>query len=346
VACICTLCHADHVTATSEDVLATARRIADDLLFPAALEVDAADLVPRGHLDVLADAGLYGLWGPVDAGGLDVDAATGLRVVETLAAGCLTTTFVWLQHQGVVRQIAQATAPVRDTWLAPLCRGDRRAGVAIAGIRPGIEPLRVRESARGWALQGSVPWVTGWGLVDVVHVAAVDDDGNVVWLLIDAERAPSMHVERQRLVACDASGTVTITFADHQVAGERLTMRTSYDDWQRGDAATLRGNGSLALGVAGRCASSLGPTGADGTDLVRDIEQARYHLDSAGPDEMPTARAAASELCWRAASRLVVTAGGRAVLRDQHAQRLAREAIFLLVFGTRPPIKIELLRRL
>jgi alkylation response protein AidB-like acyl-CoA dehydrogenase len=332
--------------ATTEDVLAKAQELADELLFPAALEVDAAELVPRANLDVLAGAGLYGLWGPADAGGLDADAATGLRVVEILAAGCLTTTFVWLQHQGVVRQIAQAPADVRGAWLATLCRGDRRAGVAIAGIRGGTDPLRVRESSRGWALQGSVPWVTGWGLVDVVHVAAVDDDGNVVWLLIDAERAPSLHVERQRLVACDASGTVTITFADHQVAAERLTMRTSYDDWQRGDAATLRGNGSLALGVAGRCASLLDATGLDATDLLRNIEQARDQLDAAGPDEMPAARAAASELCWRAAARLVVATGGRAVLLDQHAQRLAREATFLLVFGTRLPIKIELLRRL
>jgi hypothetical protein len=31
---------------------------------------------------------------------------------------------------------------------------------------------------------------------------------------------------------------------------------------------------------------------------------------------------------------------------DQHAQRLAREALFLLVFGSRPGIKSALLRRL
>jgi hypothetical protein len=31
---------------------------------------------------------------------------------------------------------------------------------------------------------------------------------------------------------------------------------------------------------------------------------------------------------------------------DQHAQRLAREAVFLLVFGSRPAIKQALLRRL
>jgi alkylation response protein AidB-like acyl-CoA dehydrogenase len=326
---------------TVDDVVASARRLADDVLFPAALEVDSADLVPRGHFDTLAAGGFYGLLGPPDAGGLGFDAVTGPLVVEVLAGGCLTTAFVLMQHQGVVRQLTEASSAVRDEWLAPLCRGDRRSGVAIAGIRPGANPLRAHPSSYGWTLTGSVPWVTGWGLVDVVHVAAVDDDGDVVWLLVDAARGPSMRVERQRLVACDASGTVTVSFDGHAVAAERVTLQMSYDDWQSADLAGLRANGSLALGVAGRCAVLLGSDG-----VTAEVERMRERLAAAGSDEMPGARAAASELCWRAAAQLLVAVGGRAVLLDQQAQRLAREAMFLLVFGSRPPIKADLLRLL
>jgi alkylation response protein AidB-like acyl-CoA dehydrogenase len=338
------LCQAEPVRTTplsSGEVVATARRLADDLLFPAALEVDTADLLPCGHLDALAAEGFYGLWGPTEAGGLDVDPATGALVVEALAGGCLTTAFVLMQHQGVVRQVARSSAAVRDEWLGPLCRGDRRSGVVIAGIRPGADPLRARASSAGWTLHGSVPWVTGWGLVDVVHVAALEDSGDVVWLLVDAGPGPSMRAVRQRLVACDASGTVTVTFSGHAVAEERCTSHLSYDDWARADVEGLRPNGSLALGVAGRCASLLGSD-----DLSVAVERMRAELDAAGTEALPAARAAASELCWRAATQLVVATGGRAVLRDQHAQRLVREAMFLLVFGSRPPIKAELLRRL
>jgi hypothetical protein len=57
-------------------------------------------------------------------------------------------------------------------------------------------------------------------------------------------------------------------------------------------------------------------------------------------------RAAASELALRAAAALTVAAGSRAVRTDEHAQRLLREATFLLVFGSRPPIKASLLDRL
>ena len=150
-----------------------------------------------------------------------------------------------------------------------------------------------------------------------------------------------MRVERQRLVACDASGTVTVSFEGHAVPGERATLCLSYDDWAARRRRGLRPNGSLALGVAGRCAALLGSD-----DLVAEVDRMREGLDAAGTADMPGARAAAAELCWRAASQLVVATGGRAVLQDQHAQRLAREAMFLLVFGTRPAIKADLLRRL
>jgi len=48
----------------------------------------------------------------------------------------------------------------------------------------------------------------------------------------------------------------------------------------------------------------------------------------------------------RAAAALAVREGSRSVTVDQHPQRLAREALFLLVFGSRPGIKSALLRRL
>jgi hypothetical protein len=56
--------------------------------------------------------------------------------------------------------------------------------------------------------------------------------------------------------------------------------------------------------------------------------------------------AAAADLALRAAAALVVETGSRAAVRHGHPERLAREALFLLVFGSRPAIKAELLARL
>jgi len=316
--------------------LELARRISDDLLFPSALEVDRARAVPVERLDRLAAAGLYGLAGPADAGGMGLtDPRTGMRVLEILAGGCLTTTFVWMQHHGAVRAVAAGPPGLRAAWLERLCRGQVRAAAAFSGLRrPGPPLLVARAVEGGWALDGLAAWVTGWGRVDVVHVGARTEAGDVVWLLADAVTGPTLTAERLDLAAVGASSTVTLRFHDHRVTGDRVTGSEPHQAWAERDRASLRSNGSLALGVAGRCLSLLGPSRLD-VELTRSREE----LDGASPDEMPRARAAASALALEAAAALVTAGGGRSILRDQHAQRLAREALFLLVFGQTPVIR-------
>ena len=46
------------------------------------------------------------------------------------------------------------------------------------------------------------------------------------------------------------------------------------------------------------------------------------------------------------AAALMARGGGRAIRRDEHAQRLAREALFLLVQGQTPAIRAAQLGRL
>ena len=63
------------MTTMVRDILAVARGLADDLLFPDAMRVDGLDAVPPAHLDALAAAGLYGAPVPAEVGGLGLDLA-------------------------------------------------------------------------------------------------------------------------------------------------------------------------------------------------------------------------------------------------------------------------------
>ena len=65
-----------------------------------------------------------------------------------------------------------------------------------------------------------------------------------------------------------------------------------------------------------------------------------------GTPEVAEARAAAAALAVRAAAALATAHGAGAVLRGSHPERLTREALFLLVFGSRPAIKAALMQRL
>jgi alkylation response protein AidB-like acyl-CoA dehydrogenase len=326
----------------AETAIRTAAELADEVLLPAAMEVERTGQIPASHLDALAASGLYGLSGPPEAGGLSVDHATAGRVIEILASGCLSTAFVWLQHHGAVRSVAASdNADLRDKWLGPLCRGERRAGLALAGAIPGPPMLLAQPVEGGYVFDGFSPWVTGWGLIDTLHAAGRDPDGNVIWGLIDAATSSTLSVEPLDLVAVMASRTVRADFRGCFVPAEKITIAMPLEQWQEVDASSLRSNGSLSLGLIARCCALIGPSPLD-DQLVT----ARAGLDAGTAATMPTARAVAAELAVRAAAALVVAAGSRSVLTDSHAQRLAREAVFLLVFGSRPAIKDNLSRLL
>jgi alkylation response protein AidB-like acyl-CoA dehydrogenase len=322
------------------EILGLAGRLADEVLFPAALQTDTADTVPVELLDALAAAGLYGLSGPVSDGGLDADFPTVCSVVEALSSGCLTTTFVWAQHVGAVRAAAASDNESMREWVAPMCRGDRRAGLALGGALPGPPRLVAEETAGGWNLNGTSPFISGWGRIDSIHTAARTRDGRLVWAFVDASESETLAVGRLELVALNATATVRAEFRDHHVPRERVT---SVVEHLEGPAPpeVLRIHASFALGVAARCGRLLGPTPLD-----QRLARIRATLDELDPVTIEAARAEAGEFAVRAAAALAVARGSRSLLLEDHAQRLAREALFVLVYALRPGSRDALLSML
>jgi alkylation response protein AidB-like acyl-CoA dehydrogenase len=313
------------------DVVARARQLAEEVLFPAALATDAADVVPREILDALAEAGLYG-------SALDVDFPTVCAVQEALASGCLTTAFLWAQHLGLVHVLAMSgDEDLRDRWLDRLASGEVRAGLALGGVLP--QPtLHAQADGDGWRLDGVSPFVSGWGRIEVVHTAARVGD-EVVWLIVDALEGPELRVERLRLAVLDATATVRVSFDGLAVPDDRMTG--SHPAGGTTPAEVLRLHAALALGVADRCCRLLGPTPLDD-----ELDACRVELDRLDPETIFGSRAAAGELALRAAAALSVAQGSRSLLAADHAQRLAREALFTLVYALRSGSKDALLAQL
>jgi alkylation response protein AidB-like acyl-CoA dehydrogenase len=312
------------------DILARAQDLADGALFPAALATDAKEAVPVKLLDALAGGAFYGLTGPASAGGLDADFNTVCAVVEALSSGCLTTTFVWAQHIGAVLAAASSENEAIAEWVEPLCRGERRAGLALGGAVPGPPALRARQLEGGWMFAGTSPFVSGWRRIDVMHTAARTDDGRLVWAFVDAEESESLRVTRLDLAALNATNTVRAELREHPVSAARVTSVTPYREGPP-PPELLRVHASFALGVVSRCCQLLGPTPLDEA-----LAQVRGELDRLEPTTIEAARSDAGVLALRAAGALTIATGSRSLLLTEHGQRLAREALFTLVYALRP----------
>jgi alkylation response protein AidB-like acyl-CoA dehydrogenase len=311
-----------------ENPIEVAQQLADELLFPAAVATDASDVVPVGLLDALADAGLYGIAAPPDFGGVSADFGMTCAVLEALASGCMTTAFLWMQHIGLVRALTSSEdEDLRARWLKPLASGEIRAGLALGGALP-KPSLRAVPDGHSWLLDGMSPFVSGWGRIDVMHAAGRTAGDEIVWLIVDATENDAIRTKRLRLAALDATSTVRVMFTGARVPADRVTG--THPASTVTPPEVLRTHAALALGVTTRCCRILGPTRLDA-----ELASVRARLDRLGPDTA-AARAAAGELALRAASALMTAEGSKALLANTQAQRLAREALFTLVYALRP----------
>ena len=336
-------------------MLERAGAIADDVLFPAALDVDAAGVIPRSHFDLLAEEGFYGLAGQPEHSGIKVDFPSLVSILETLCGGCLTTTFTWIQHHSVVRGLTGTrNVDLQEKYLSAAIRGEVRGGVAFAGAIPRPPRLWATATEGGWLLNGEAPFVSGWGIIDVLLIAARDTAGGpqgaIVSGLVDAVAGEGITVEELRLIAAQGSNTVRLRFEDYFLPAEKILAEVSHTDFLANQHISARMNGCLAMGIAGRCIRMIGEAGqpevASRLHTAQDAIRDRLDAGLADPPALPAARAAASELAYRAAGALVAAVGSSGILQRRHAQRLVREATFTLVAAGRPEVKNALLKLL
>lgn len=333
----------DSAIRTIARMLGVANDLADRLLFPNAQLVDRSDRVPTAHLAALADAGLFDLEG--------TDRVEIRRILAAIAGGCGATFFVWAQHHGVVRTLRSSpNTSLVDRWLRSLCAGSSIAGVAFAHLRRAGRPaVRAVRASAGWSFSGVAPWATSWGIADRFAVAAVDDDGRVVWALL-----PGANSDDGRFVAkplalpvLGATGTVVLHFDDHRVDDADIMAFDDLDRWRTADRTNAAQGAAGVLGVADRAVRELAAGGAHDDVAIAAARRLRSTLDDLWrlDDEFtatpPTTEAdieAASDhraRCLRlgrsATTALLAASGGRGMDLSHPAQRLAREADFYVI---------------
>ncbi|GAC1517297.1 MAG: hypothetical protein NVS1B12_02010 [Acidimicrobiales bacterium] len=345
-------------TPSDHPLVAAAQAVAAEVLAPAATAVDEMPLLPRSHLDAMAAAGLMGLTGPVDQGGSDA-AGPVVRLVQRIVAGaCGATYFTWVQHQAPVRYLAPAPdSPARRRWLGALCRGAAWGGVAFAYLRrPGPPAVRASPDGEGWVLDGAAPWVTGWGLIDVLVVVAAAPDGRKVFAALSPQ-TDGLVASTLDLMVLGSTGTVRLAFEGVRVGTDELIDVWPAPRWDRLDGeAAARPNGA-PFGIADAAIAGLAEKDgrrAAGLAAALAACTARSEALLEGPvadreqwlGELTAVRDRSIDLANRAAQAWVAASGGRAMERCHPAQRLLREAAFYLVQAQTPALRSMSLDRL
>jgi len=347
-----------------EAALAAARGVAADVLAPQATAAER-DGVPRASIDALAAAGLLAVAGPAELGGLSP--AAGREVAELLAGASPDAWFVWMQHHLPVRLVTETSnVAARERLLPELCAGRMLAAVAFSHLRrphPGVHATRV---GRGWRIQGTVPWLTSWGLADVVALGALTDDGDVLFAMVPlGADAPPGLVATPALELASMQGTRTVGLQLNGVVvpDDAVVLREPTPRWREEDALRAANVVPATFGIANAALAGLrAAVGAPGAEQVGEVadelaaalaatrERAYALMDDAPADqavgERIALRAQALGLTLRATAADIAVHGGRAMGAEHPAQRQARAALFLLVQAQTPLLRAATLARL
>lgn len=347
---------------------AAAAELGAALLAPTAAASDV-DGVPRGHLDALGRAGLLGLGAPHALGGADAPAGVRREVAELLAGACGTTWFCWVQHATPLAALLESDNDrLRATWLSPLAAGEAVAGIAFAHLRrPGPPPVVATRVDGGWRMDGVLDWVTSWSVADVVMIAAQGappHDDRIVFAFLEPADAPGITAGPPlALAAMGGTHTCPVRLDALLVADADVALLRDRDDWRRDDAhrtanaspasfgITRAAVAELAAAAERRGSAAAAELAATLTDECRAVRRAAYRLmDEVAADEALDERLAlrahALELAVRSTTALVTAGAGGAMRLTDPAQRLAREALFLLVQAQTAPVREATLRRL
>ena len=297
---------------------------------------------------------------PTAVGWLGLRAPEVRRVLRMLASGCGVTAFAFAQHHGTVGAVVTTeNQSLRDDQLPHLVR-DKLAGIAYAHVRRRGAPVLSAQPAGDvvggdWVLNGSAPWVTSWGVADVIGVAANTDDGRLLWALVDAAEGPGLSVAKSfDLMAYSATQTVALEFDGYVVPAERVLSVLDMDTWRTRDRLLAARPNPLCVGVGDRAlvelaaiapelGAELSPwwegiaAAAEANSAAVDGALAGGKLDANSPEytelieTVATARADTVLATQKLSTALLAATGGAAMELGHSAQRLSREALFYVI---------------
>ncbi|MCY7340340.1 MAG: acyl-CoA/acyl-ACP dehydrogenase [Pseudonocardia sp.] len=326
----------------------------------AAAADDPARGVDPAHLALIAGQGLQSVTIPVAEGGHEASVRVDAETVELVAGACGATWFLTTQHrfpQSLARgpltgldPAAIRLGPAAPRHRAGLADASTRAGIAIAHVRrPGPPAVRAERAGTGWTFHGTADWCTGWGLIDVVMIAASTSDGRFVLALVPAAERDGLRAGAPLpLAVMGGTRTVALEMDGLTIGADDVLAVVDVPAWRAHDAARTANTTPASLGLLRRVLVALAELGAArdrpqavdlALDLARQAADRRaeaYALLTSVPlfervPERTMLRAEATELTVRAANALIAARSGSALLLGRPEQRWAREAAFHLI---------------
>ncbi|MEM8875582.1 MAG: acyl-CoA dehydrogenase family protein [Planctomycetota bacterium] len=302
---------------------------------------------PAADLRDLAEAGATRWAVPIADGGDGLDPIALHERYEHIAAASLATSLIIRQHDLAVALLAASgNDKLREEQLPLVSTGESWCTIGISQLTTsrqfGEASVTAEPEGTGYRLDGVIPWVTGAAECDVVIIGATLADGQQ---LLAAARSAQLEIpEPPPIAALAATRTTNAHIRGLHIDPEDVLLGPTEGVLRKWNRDVPIGQAFLALGLA---RSAIRVMELDAGDEVRaHISTAEQSLNdlrdrvlwycrqpSPDTDDGTQLRAQTIALAQDLTHAAVAVHKGTALINHHPAQRLAREALFLLVWS-------------
>jgi len=320
---------------------------------------------PHASWQALREAGILGWTIPTDYGGSGLKSDQVLAGCIELARTELVSTFILSQFQSAcTRFVASTNVDLKTRWLPKLAAGDAFSTVGISHLTTSrqhtAKPAVLAEPhGSSFRVRGEIPWVTSGARADVLVAGATLPDGSQVLFALPMNRPGIEVAAAESLLALNGSSTGPVRLNNVEIsAGDFLAgpVEKVLQQGIPGGTGSLT-TSALALGHAFHCVDRI-RTEAESRPALEEIATAfEQDLATLKSDLLAASRGEASADCTAdnlrtratsqalAASQAYLTASkGAGFVAGHPAERLAREAMFFLVWSCPQTVSSRLLK--
>jgi alkylation response protein AidB-like acyl-CoA dehydrogenase len=209
------------------------------------------------------ELGLLGIAVPEEYGGLELDKATSVVVVERIArSASFATTFGGQANLSILPLLLFGTPEQKSRYLPKLLTGEMVGAYALSESGSGSDALAARTRAvkqpdGSWRLTGEKMWITNGGFADLIVVFAQVDGDKFTAFLVERSFPGVSTGKEEHKMGLHGSSTTPVLLQEAQVPAENVLGEIG-----RGHKVALNtlnyGRFSLGAMCVGGCRDALG----------------------------------------------------------------------------------------
>ena len=209
-----------------------AKRIADEILIPAANLHDREESFPEDQVRILAQGGFMGILAPKEFGGQGLDNLALTLALEEINRGCASTGVTLSVHNSLLSSplLHLGTEEQKARFFPGLASGESMGAYAITEPDHGSDALSIETTCRRegdeWILNGTKAWITNGSRAGTIITFATMDPAlrskGINAFVVDPTM-PGFSVGKKELkLGIRGSDTVQLVFDEMRVPAENL----------------------------------------------------------------------------------------------------------------------------